>query len=114
MKRSLGLLLILLFLSPLVLPQCLTVKAQTKTIIVPDDYSTITSAIGNSTSGDTIYFRNGNYSGPINQTIIIDKTLTIIGESTQGVIITLFPAYNVTWIFTTGLYDYSDGITSLS
>ncbi len=114
MKRSLVLLLILLFLPPLFLPQSITVKAQTKTIIVPDDYSTITSAIGNSTSGDTIYFRNGNYNGPINQTIIIDKTLTIIGESTQGVIITLFPAFNVTWIFTTGLYDYSDGITVLA
>lgn len=38
------------------------VKAQSKTIVVPDDYPTISSAIQNATNGDTVYIRSGTYT----------------------------------------------------
>jgi pectin methylesterase-like acyl-CoA thioesterase len=68
----------LIILIPLVLVPT-GVKAQTKTIIVPDDYSTITAAIANATDGDTIFVKKGTYEIAENS-ITINKTLSIIGE----------------------------------
>ncbi len=86
-------------------------KADSKIILVPDDYPTITQAIGNATNGDTILVRKGTYEGPINKTIAIDKTLTVIGENPENTIIKLYPAYNVTWILTQPFFSYSDAIS---
>ena len=66
-----------------------------RTIIVPDNYPTITDAIGNATSGDTILVKSGIYEGPINSTLVINKSLSIIGENTQGTIINLYPSFTV-------------------
>jgi hypothetical protein len=49
-----ALLLVFLFLLSLVTLPNYTVKAQSKTIVVPDDYPTITDAIENAVNGDTI------------------------------------------------------------
>jgi hypothetical protein len=57
-------------------------------IVVPEDYPTIQSAIGNCTPGSTIYVRNGVY----NELLVIDKTLTLIGESRQN---TVIKGYNI-------------------
>jgi nitrous oxidase accessory protein len=84
MKKRLGLLIALILLSSLVILPHATVKAQSKTIIVPDDYPTITAAIGNATNGDTILVRSGTYQ---EHTLIINKTLTIIGEGTSNTIL---------------------------
>ena len=68
---------LLLMLSIPVLP--VTVEAKSA-IVVPDDYPTMVSAIGNATNGDTILVRKGIHEGPINKTVVIDKSLSIIGE----------------------------------
>jgi parallel beta-helix repeat protein len=54
-----------------------------KTIIVPDDFSTIQEAINHASDGDKIFARNGTYSGPI----VIDKALTLEGENRESTII---------------------------
>ena len=59
-KEAVSLMVALMILSLLVVPHS-TVKAQSQTIIVPYDYPTISSAIGNATNGDTILVKNGNY-----------------------------------------------------
>jgi len=41
----------------------LNVKAQPRTITVPDDYPTIQEAIDASTDGDTVYVKRGHYDG---------------------------------------------------
>ena len=86
------------------------VKAQSKTIVVPDDYSTITSAINNAAAGDSILVRKGTYEGPINNTIFIKKSLSIIGESAANTVINLHPAYNSSWILTAEFFTYTDAI----
>lgn len=53
------------------------VNAGSKTIIVPDDYPTITQAIASASAGDTIYVRNGVYNDSCFE---INKPLTISGE----------------------------------
>lgn len=109
-SKSFALVLVALFLTSLVVLPPATVKAQSKTITVPDDYSNISDAIANANSGDTIFVRAGTYEGPINQTVRIDKPLSLVGESSESTIINLYPAYNVTWIFATPFFNYSDAI----
>jgi len=52
------------------------VKAEPKTIIVPDDYLTIQGAIIHAMEMDTIYVRAGEYK----ENVIIDKSIFLIGE----------------------------------
>jgi len=64
------------------LPQIEEVKAEPKTIVVPDDYTSIQEAINNVGEGDTVFVKKGTYEGPINETLIINKTISLIGEET--------------------------------
>jgi parallel beta-helix repeat protein len=52
-------------------------------IEVPTDFPTIQEAISAASNEDTIFVRNGTYSGPI----VIDKTLTLLGEDRNDTII---------------------------
>lgn len=67
-----------LFLSSSIRP----VKAPT-TIIVPDDYPTIQSAINAASDGDTVFVKNGTY----HENVIIKNNVTLIGEDKQSTII---------------------------
>lgn len=59
-------------------------SAMPNTIIVPDNYPTIATAIGNATEGDTILIRSGTY---YEHSLIINKTLSLVGEDAQTTII---------------------------
>jgi parallel beta-helix repeat protein len=60
-----------------------TVKAEPKTIVVPDDYQTIADAVGNASPGDTVFVRKGNYTGGI----ALNKPITLKGEDAESTII---------------------------
>lgn len=64
------------------------VAASSRTIIVPNDYPTINQAIKNAAGGDTIIVKNGVYS---EQTIEVNKSLTIMGENAYGAQLSLHP-----------------------
>lgn len=68
----------------------LPVSAVSKIIVVPDDYPTISSAIGNATNGDTIFVRKGTYE---ETTIAIEKSISIIGEDVNKTTIKLHPPH---------------------
>jgi len=108
-KNAVALLLVFLLAPCLIAP--LPATAAPKTIIVPDDYPTIRAAIGNATAGDTIFVKKGTYEGPIDQTLVIDKSISLIGEDANATIINLHPPYNETWITTQVFYDYYDAIS---
>jgi len=65
-----------------------TVKAQSKTIIVPDDYPTIQAAIDKANAGDTVFVKNGTYNvtGGING-ININKPILLVGEDKKATVI---------------------------
>ena len=52
-------------------------------IVVPDNYATICEAIDNASSGDMIYVKNGVY----HENIIIDKSVSVIGENSKNTIV---------------------------
>jgi parallel beta-helix repeat protein len=77
-------LLLLLSVSMVSFPQNGIVKAESETIVVPDDYASIQEAIDVAGEGDTVLVKSGTY---YNQTISINKSLSLIGENSQTTII---------------------------
>ncbi|MEM2108783.1 MAG: NosD domain-containing protein [Candidatus Bathyarchaeia archaeon] len=67
-----------------------SVKAGPKTIVVPDDYSTIEAAIENAADGDTIFVKKGIYE---ENPLQINKTLSLIGEGADFTKISFAPHY---------------------
>jgi nitrous oxidase accessory protein len=63
------------------------IEAGSKIIIVPKDYSTIQEAVSNAADGDTVLVKNGFYLVDENSTIVINKTLSLIGEDPANTII---------------------------
>ena len=87
--KTLALLLVIVFVASVVIFHPVTVKASSsRTITVPDDYPTIQAAIDNASAGDTILVRSGNY----NQSLTINKTISLIGENQQTTTLTM-PLY---------------------
>ena len=53
------------------------VKAESRTITVPDDYSTIQEAINNAVDGDKVFVKSGIYT----ESLIINKKIILEGEN---------------------------------
>ena len=84
--RRIGASLVLLLILCFVLvsfPKMGIVKAEPKTIVVPDDYATIQEAVDAASDGDTVFVKNGIYNEPIE----IHKPLTLLGEDSQNTIL---------------------------
>jgi parallel beta-helix repeat protein len=64
-----------------------SVKASSKIVVVPDDYSTIQEAIGHAANGDTVFVKKGIYAIDENNTIVVGKTLALIGEDPANTVI---------------------------
>jgi hypothetical protein len=111
MSKSIFLLLVMVFWAASCFAVSVPVKAEARIIVVPDDYPEIEAAIANASSGDTVFVKEGTYEGPINQTIVIDKTLSIVGENVENTIIKLYPAYNGEYTLTNVFFNFSDAIT---
>jgi len=76
-KRA-NLILLLILVSLLVyIPKINVTKAESKSIVVPDDFQTIQEAINNANEGDTVFVKSGTYD---NQTLAINKKLSLVGE----------------------------------
>ncbi|MCW4044705.1 MAG: hypothetical protein NWE94_04210 [Candidatus Bathyarchaeota archaeon] len=88
MNKSSVLLLVLICLVAPCVALFLPVKAVSNTLVVPDDYSTIGDAIRAASEGDLIIVKKGTYQ---EQTLIIDKPLSLEGAGAEETIITFHP-----------------------
>jgi nitrous oxidase accessory protein NosD len=62
-------------------------RSSPKTVVVPDDYSTIQEAINHAADGDAVFVKKGIYAIDGNNTIVISKTLSLIGEDPANTVI---------------------------
>ena len=74
-------LLSLLLLVSLASMSCSNVKAQSRTITVPDDFPSISLAVKNATDGDIVYVRSGTYT---ENELRINKPIILMGESQES------------------------------
>jgi len=97
-KESAYALVLLLFLSIVMvsLPQIEVGNGEPKTIVVPDDYPTISAAVVGAREGDTIFVKKGSYQ---EQTLEINKSLSLIGEDVKETILKLDPPLVEIWFF---------------
>ena len=89
----------------------LPVQAEARTIVVPDDYSTIQEAIDNASEGDTIFVKRGVYV----ENTVVNKSVSLIGEDRDSTMIDVtaglkVQSNNVTIAGFT-IYDGYDGIS---
>jgi len=59
------------------------VKAEPKTVVVPDDYSRIQEAINRANPGDTIYVKTGIYY----ENVVVNRSVLLVGEDGNNTII---------------------------
>lgn len=88
-SKSLALVLVIILTVSLAILPSATLKAdlkQNRTLIVPDNFSTILSAIENATNGDTILVRSGTYQ---ENALSINKSISLIGEGSETTTINL-------------------------
>lgn len=106
--------IILLVLATVLLLSCevtvFEIKAQGNTIIVPDNCATIEEAINSAKDGDTVLIKKGDYQGPINQTLIINQTINLIGENKETTKLYLNPPLVPMSLFTYEYMGYPDAL----
>ncbi len=106
-SKSIALIIVALFLASIVAMSPATVNAQSKTITVPNDYSTIQAAIEKSANGDTIFVKSGTYQ---ENAIDTTKCLSIIGEGSQSTKLNLNASIFVGEIYGFNLTSYGKAI----
>jgi hypothetical protein len=90
-KATLLLLVILCILA--VIPEVSIVKAEAITIVVPDDYPNIQDAVVHASDGDIVFVRCGTYEGAIDQTLVLNKSISLIGENPKNTHLILQPRW---------------------
>ena len=78
-------------------------KSIPETIVVPDEYLHIQEAINAAGQGDTIFVKKGTYE---EQTLTINKTISLVGEGASLTIINFHPQ----WVFTGGFHLGNGGV----
>lgn len=82
-KFAISSVLTVLFLSLVLIANVQLSRELSNTIVVPDDYSTLQAAINAANPGDTISVKSGTYT----ENIIVNKTVSIIGENKETTVI---------------------------
>jgi parallel beta-helix repeat protein len=59
-------------------------KAQANTVTIPDDFSSIQAAINSASDGDTVFVKTGVYEIVEGTQLVINKTLSLIGEDPEN------------------------------
>ena len=83
MRKNVALLVVLVFLATSCLTGYLPVKAESKTITVPDDFPTIQGAINAADAGDIIFVKRGTYV----ENPVVNESVSLIGKDSNSTVI---------------------------
>ncbi|MFC1487836.1 nitrous oxide reductase family maturation protein NosD [Thermoproteota archaeon] len=81
--RAILILVLVLCFTVVSIPQIGVTNAEPKTIVVPDDYPVIQEAVDNTVEEDIVFVKSGLYF----QTVIINKSINLIGENRETTIL---------------------------
>jgi parallel beta-helix repeat protein len=95
-KRYFTLIIIVMLLTGMLVSIGQIQRVKANTITVPDDYLTIQGAINAASAGDTIYVKAGVYV----ENVIVNKSLTMLGESKYTTIVDGNGTGNVIYVTT--------------
>ncbi len=111
MRKKLILMVVLVFLVTSYLTVNLPVRAETRTVTVPDEFATIQGAINAADEGYTIFVRRGTYV----ENPVVNKSVSLVGEDRDATVIDVTAGLKVqsNYVNITGLtiYDGYHGIT---
>ena len=107
MDKSAAALLVLVLIVASCLIMIQPAKADSRTITVIDT-SELTNAINYAEDGDIVFVKKGTYDMPKNQTLVIGRSISLIGEDAQSTTIILHPP----WVATGGFHLGSNGVES--
>jgi pectin methylesterase-like acyl-CoA thioesterase len=85
-QRTAFILILILCLLVVSIPVINVAKAESETIVVPDNYPTIQEAINHANEGDTISVKAGTYY----ENIVVTKSISLNGESSSNTIIDVY------------------------
>jgi len=105
MSKSFVLLLVLVLIVASCLIMIQPAKADSRAITVIDT-SELTNAINYAEDGDIVFVKRGTYDMPKNQTLVIGRSISLIGEDAQSTAIILHPP----WVATGGFHLGSNGV----
>jgi hypothetical protein len=113
MRRNITLLLVFILLTACCMGMGIFMLANTENriIVVPDHCPTIAIAIANAANGDTVFVKKGTYEGAQNETLFINKTISLVGEDAESTIINLHPPLVPMYIFT---YEYMGYLNAIN
>ncbi len=109
--RQITALLLILVLAASLATCFLPLSSEQRTIIVPDDYPSLNAAIASATDGDVIRVKSGVYT---EQTIEINKTVSIMSEVAGAARIVLHPPTYQQYIFGTPIVAYANPISIIA
>jgi parallel beta-helix repeat protein len=83
-------------------------SAQNRTIVVPDDYSNVSSAIKNAVAGDIIKIRSGVFQ---EEELYINKQIAIISEIPFQTILNIHPSIHPTYYYGATIMTLNDSLS---
>jgi nitrous oxidase accessory protein len=91
-NRKAAILLVVALAASILVVFPVQVKATSRTILVPADYSTIQEAIDNAVEGDTVYVKKGVYV----ENPVVNKSISLVGEDRDSTVIDVTAGLKVT------------------
>lgn len=114
MNKSIVLILVLAFITASFTVTIHPIKADSRTFGVVNS-NQLVNAIYGASDGDTIFVMKGTYEIQEGQTLVISKSISLVGEDPDNTIIKLHPAWEQQgWNYLVPVYDFNHPIEILA
>jgi hypothetical protein len=111
MRKNVAILFVLIFVIAIGVPNTHPTKAVSKNFIITD-VNQLINAINDAADGDVLVVKSGIYDTPQDQTLMITKSISLVGEDAANTMIKLHPAWAFQggWIGVSPVYGFNDAL----